>query len=58
MPDTASETIPADQLPLLCVGCGRALACYDGDMCGPCYWAAIDNELSCDWLPDDVESEA
>jgi hypothetical protein len=45
-----------DELPANCVACGTALPTYDGDLCGPCYWQAIDEELSCDWLPDEDET--
>jgi len=39
-----------------CDICGTSPAEYDGDLCGPCYWQAVGEELSCDWLPDENEA--
>lgn len=39
--------------PAPCEACGTRPGEHEG-LCGPCYWAAIDEELSCDWLDDEA----
>lgn len=52
---------PSDERAVPCEACLSRPAVYDGDLCAPCYNAAVDRELSCDWLPandDGAEAEA
>lgn len=51
VPTAALEEIPP------CEACGERPGTYDGGLCDPCYWAAVDLELSCDWLPDEEAAQ-
>lgn len=46
MTDTTPSTAPP------CEACGHAPGDMEG-LCPSCYSAAVDLELSCDWLPDE-----
>lgn len=48
-------TIDVDCQPL-CERCHQRTAVWDSELCEPCQDAAIQRELSCDWLPDESEA--
>lgn len=51
MTDTYLDPNPAEP----CTNCHEAPGTMES-LCAPCYWAAIDHELSCDWLDNDTEA--